>query len=301
MAHSLAVARAYIRVRPDGRTRLAPRSQRAESAGACPRSDPSRPPHGSELLPDVGACDEILLAEGENLLGRGLDATARIESATVSRRHARDRPRRGRATIEDLGSKNGTYLNGRRLSGPATARRRRRGLPGLRAPGVPRLVSATDETQTSAEAGEATPDRPRRPRAIRKTQDSLRTSPALVAIFPRKSTQDDRVASRRGRSDTGVARVCAHRVRRAVCRRPRSPGIGGEHDRTEAAVVGVPDRAVAPAGRGRRLGSRAPPRPDRAARGAVADLGDLLGQGLPGPAPALAVADTGGAAAPRAT
>jgi DNA-binding winged helix-turn-helix (wHTH) protein len=62
---------------------------------------------------------ELFLAEGENLLGRAPDASPRIGLTTVSRRHARIVLAAGTATIEDLESTNGTYLNGRRLTGPA--------------------------------------------------------------------------------------------------------------------------------------------------------------------------------------
>ena len=60
---------------------------------------------------------EFLLALGENVLGRVETAAAWIDSATVSRRHARIVVSSEGATIEDLGSKNGTHVGGRRLSG----------------------------------------------------------------------------------------------------------------------------------------------------------------------------------------
>jgi DNA-binding winged helix-turn-helix (wHTH) protein len=102
--------------------------------------------------PGLGFClawgaREILLDEGENLLGRALDASARIASATVSRRHARIVLTAGSGTIEDLGSKNGTYLNGRRLTGPALlADGDAIGLGSVRL--VFRVLSATDQTLT---------------------------------------------------------------------------------------------------------------------------------------------------------
>jgi DNA-binding winged helix-turn-helix (wHTH) protein len=58
---------------------------------------------------------EIALHEGENLLGRTEDAVAWIDSASVSRRHARIVVTPARVTLEDLGSRNGTSVNGRRL------------------------------------------------------------------------------------------------------------------------------------------------------------------------------------------
>jgi pSer/pThr/pTyr-binding forkhead associated (FHA) protein len=55
------------------------------------------------------------LVEGDNVLGRDEDVGVRIDAAGISRRHALIRVRGGEATIEDLGSKNGTYLRGGRL------------------------------------------------------------------------------------------------------------------------------------------------------------------------------------------
>ena len=61
---------------------------------------------------------EIPLREGENLLGRTDDAVAWIDSPSTSRRHARIVVSSGTATIEDLGSKNGTFVSGRRINRP---------------------------------------------------------------------------------------------------------------------------------------------------------------------------------------
>jgi len=60
------------------------------------------------------------LVEGENIIGRGEEAGVRIDVDGVSRRHARIVAHSGRFTLEDLGSKNGTYLGDRRLEEPAT-------------------------------------------------------------------------------------------------------------------------------------------------------------------------------------
>jgi DNA-binding winged helix-turn-helix (wHTH) protein len=60
---------------------------------------------------------EILLRDGENVLGRGPDSIEAIDRDTVSRRHARIFITADTVTIEDLGSKNGTRLCGRRLEG----------------------------------------------------------------------------------------------------------------------------------------------------------------------------------------
>jgi DNA-binding winged helix-turn-helix (wHTH) protein len=61
---------------------------------------------------------EIALAAGATTLGRADDVTALVDGPSVSRYHARIEVRDGRATIEDLGSKNGTFVGDERLAGP---------------------------------------------------------------------------------------------------------------------------------------------------------------------------------------
>jgi DNA-binding winged helix-turn-helix (wHTH) protein len=58
------------------------------------------------------------LAEGSNVVGRDRDCAVCIDSGTVSRRHARIVVTNCQATIEDLGSKNGTSVDGRRVKKP---------------------------------------------------------------------------------------------------------------------------------------------------------------------------------------
>jgi DNA-binding winged helix-turn-helix (wHTH) protein len=62
--------------------------------------------------------EAVTLHEGENLIGREEGAVAWIESAGVSRRHARIVISDGRATLEDLGSRNGTVLRGQKVTSP---------------------------------------------------------------------------------------------------------------------------------------------------------------------------------------
>ena len=61
---------------------------------------------------------EISLRPGENLLGRVDEGVVWIDSPSVSRRHARIRVEGGQAVLEDLGSKNGTFWRGERISAP---------------------------------------------------------------------------------------------------------------------------------------------------------------------------------------
>lgn len=58
----------------------------------------------------------IPLAPGDNLLGREPGSALMIESAKVSRRHTRIVVDGERATLQDLGSKNGTWVEGRRVA-----------------------------------------------------------------------------------------------------------------------------------------------------------------------------------------
>lgn len=61
---------------------------------------------------------EVPLEEGENVLGRDPSARASIPDASLSRRHARITVRGGTATLEDLESKNGTFVGETRVTKP---------------------------------------------------------------------------------------------------------------------------------------------------------------------------------------
>jgi DNA-binding winged helix-turn-helix (wHTH) protein len=64
----------------------------------------------------------LQLAEGENLIGRDPQLKVWFDHSTVSRRHARIVVGPGGALLEDLGSKNGTSIDGVALAGPANLR-----------------------------------------------------------------------------------------------------------------------------------------------------------------------------------
>ena len=59
------------------------------------------------------------LAEGENVLGRDPGVDVSIDHGSVSRRHARISVRGRTAVLEDLQSRNGTFLGSRRIASPA--------------------------------------------------------------------------------------------------------------------------------------------------------------------------------------
>ena len=62
--------------------------------------------------------DQVLLPSSETILGREPGMPGTIDDGSVSRRHARLSWDGAQATLEDLGSKNGTFLRGARISGP---------------------------------------------------------------------------------------------------------------------------------------------------------------------------------------
>jgi DNA-binding winged helix-turn-helix (wHTH) protein len=62
----------------------------------------------------------IAIGRTGSVLGRALDADIRFDVPGVSRRHARIVVEGGHVALEDLGSQNGTYLRGERITGRAT-------------------------------------------------------------------------------------------------------------------------------------------------------------------------------------
>jgi DNA-binding winged helix-turn-helix (wHTH) protein len=61
---------------------------------------------------------EVRLHPGANLLGRMEDGVVWLASPSVSRRHARISVDGDRVVLEDLGSKNGTFVRGARITSP---------------------------------------------------------------------------------------------------------------------------------------------------------------------------------------
>lgn len=58
------------------------------------------------------------LTTGEHVIGRDADVAIRLDSSTVSRRHARIVVSAGGAMLEDFGSKNGTFHRETRVTSP---------------------------------------------------------------------------------------------------------------------------------------------------------------------------------------
>ena len=66
----------------------------------------------------IGPTGEVALSAGDNVLGREGHGVILLVSTAVSRRHAQIAIDQRGAVVEDLGSKNGTYVNDRRVDGP---------------------------------------------------------------------------------------------------------------------------------------------------------------------------------------
>ena len=64
------------------------------------------------------AREKFRLLPGENVVGRDPEATFQVDLDTVSRRHARILLEGDAAVLEDLGSKNGTFVRGTRIGAP---------------------------------------------------------------------------------------------------------------------------------------------------------------------------------------
>lgn len=84
-----------------------------EIAGEAPPISPSR------ACWIVWRSQEIPLQDGENIIGRDADVAVRVDFPSVSRRHARIVVSPEGATLEDLGSKNGTLVRNQRIVGMA--------------------------------------------------------------------------------------------------------------------------------------------------------------------------------------
>ncbi len=74
------------------------------------------------VLLQAGVATPFPLAADEAIIGRHPDCEIQLDSNMVSRRHARLFHADGRVLVEDLGSGNGTFVNGGRVSGPTPLR-----------------------------------------------------------------------------------------------------------------------------------------------------------------------------------
>jgi pSer/pThr/pTyr-binding forkhead associated (FHA) protein len=112
-----------------------------------------------EIVEGPGAGHQVPLGE-PLVIGRSQEAQLVLSDDQVSRRHARVSPRSADAVVEDLGSSNGTWLNGNELHMPAAL-----------APGDELLVGVTVLQLRSLAQVEA------RPSAVRPVPPALAAAP----------------------------------------------------------------------------------------------------------------------------
>jgi len=74
-------------------------------------------PSGEASFRLLAGEEEFRLREGRTVVGRDRSAGVFLDDSTVSRRHARLVVDGANVTIEDLGSKNGTFVSGRKVEG----------------------------------------------------------------------------------------------------------------------------------------------------------------------------------------
>lgn len=107
----------------------------------------------------VWGLHEFQLGQGEIVIGRDADCELSIDLASLSRRHALLRIEPGLAVLEDLKSKNGSIVNGERISGPRVIRDGDEiRLGGALLSFHWRPQGADSETKTSPARGETTTD-----------------------------------------------------------------------------------------------------------------------------------------------
>lgn len=88
-------------------------------AGEARPADRSSADRSSIVCRVLWAGGSATLREGDQVIGRDPDAAVFLDSPRVSRRHAVLHLRNGEASLQDLGSKNGTSVSGRPVNGTA--------------------------------------------------------------------------------------------------------------------------------------------------------------------------------------
>lgn len=103
-----------------------PEGRPAGTRGAPRRSGGRRGVTRLVIVEPEGQAGRSFDVEGECTIGRAAGCAVTLEDTYVSQLHARVWAEDGRVLIEDLGSTNGTWVNGNRVTGPVMLRPRDR-------------------------------------------------------------------------------------------------------------------------------------------------------------------------------
>lgn len=114
------------------------------------RSDDDSARSAAALFFLVSGESRTRLREGVNLLGRGADCVVSLASPNVSRHHARIVIAERTATLEDLGSRNGTFVGETRVTNRVELHAGDRVLLGATLAGTFEIVSVDQSTVTEA-------------------------------------------------------------------------------------------------------------------------------------------------------
>jgi pSer/pThr/pTyr-binding forkhead associated (FHA) protein len=134
--------------------------------------------------PDAGRSVDV---SGPLEIGRDPDVTLVLQDPLVSRHHVRLTPGKEGVTVEDLGSMNGTFLNGNQLHGPAAAGAGDQVLVGV---SVLQLRSARQVAQRPSAARAVPPAltaAPREPAAASAATDPPAVAPGLESLLDRNT------------------------------------------------------------------------------------------------------------------
>ncbi len=94
------------------------KTKQRPTAKAKPRKTVRGTPTKLQITEGPNAGQSVPLTDKPILLGRGTDASIRLDDDYVSTRHARFATNGEQWFVEDLGSTNGTYLGSQRLTTP---------------------------------------------------------------------------------------------------------------------------------------------------------------------------------------
>lgn len=116
LAEDAAVSKRNIQVVAEMAATPGAESTQVMSPVAQPAAQPARKGHALLLLQTPGGPQPVPLESTAASLGRGLSNDIILEDTRVSRHHAQLRYKQRRFWITDLGSTNGTFVNGERVS-----------------------------------------------------------------------------------------------------------------------------------------------------------------------------------------